>query len=416
MMWSARFCQQFSTILRPQHLASTLSAKGSQRQAMGLLLLSLFFLACATRTSTAQAQPSQQAPLILNIQGDLWAWAGPGTKLQRRTNWGYNKAPVVSPDGKQIAYKSTAQVAVDAIRRVGGYGGGDLPANIWVLDVATNNAVRVADQPKDASLMNLNRPDKYIVRSDPTWAGDGTLVVWTELGQDVAAQPQGAYTLVIYDLASNLARRIDLKLPPQYGVPAAPQVAGSAAYLAVRSTVFATDAKGSATGLDSLLIYDTQGALISTAQIGLLTEFTWIKYQGKDYVAVVSIGSPDTPADPHWLLVEPRSGRVSEMPGIPELYNPAAPDSLGLVPRSLGTAPDWQIVAPGKPLAQLGTIDDVYAISSVLTISPDGQQFAYVKDGAAYIYSAGQAVKVGATEVSALAWGPMAWRVREKVG
>jgi dipeptidyl aminopeptidase/acylaminoacyl peptidase len=191
MMWSARFCQQFSTILRPQHLASTLSAKGSQRQAMGLLLLSLFFLACATRTSTAQAQPPQQAPLILNIQGDLWAWAGPGTKLQRRTNWGYNKAPVVSPDGKQIAYKSTAQVAVDAIRRVGGYGGGDLPANIWVLDVATNNAVRVADQPKDASLMNPNRPDKYIVRSDPAWAGDGTLVVWTELGQDVAAQPRG---------------------------------------------------------------------------------------------------------------------------------------------------------------------------------------------------------------------------------
>jgi hypothetical protein len=414
MMWSARFSQQFSAILRPQHMASTRPVKGSQR--IVLLLLSLCLLPYATRTSAAQAQPSPQAPLILNIQGDLWAWAGPGAELQRRTNWGYNKAPILSPDGKQIAYKSTAQVAVDAIKRAGGYGGGDLPANIWVLDVATNNAVRVADQPKDASVMNPNRPDKYIVRSDPTWAGDGTLVVWTELAQDVAVQPQEAYGLVIHDLSSNSARRIDLKLPPQYGVPAAPQVAGSARYLAVRSTVFATDAKGSATGLDSLLIYDTQGTLISTAKIGLLTEFTWIKYQGKDYVAVVSIGSPETLTDPHWVLVEPQSGRVSEMPGFPELYSPAASDSLGLVPRSLGTAPDWQIIAPGKPLAQLGTIDDVYAISSVLTISPDGQQFAYVKDGTVYIYSAGQAVKVGATEVSALAWGPVAWRVREKVG
>lgn len=416
MMWSARFCQQFSTSSRPQSLASTHPPKDSIHKAIFLLLLSLFLLPLSTQMKMAQAQATSQAPLILNIQGDLWAWAGPSSQLQRRTNWGYNKAPILSPDGKQVAYRSAAQVAVDAVKQVGGYGGGDLPANIWVLDIATNNALRVADQPKDASFKNPNRPDKYIVRSDPTWAGGGALVAWTELSQDVATQVDAAYTLAIYDVAGNTTRRIDLKLPAQYGVPAAPQLAGSSRFLAMRSTVFATDAKGSATGQDSLLIYDTQGTLVSTAKIGLLTEFTWIKYQGRDYVAAVSISSPETLTNPHWILVEAQSGRIGELPGFPELYNPVVADSLGLVPKSLGTAPDWQIIAPGRPLAQLGTIDDVYAISSVLAISPDGQQFAYVKDGTVYVYSAGQAIKVGATEASALAWGPVAWRVRERVG
>jgi hypothetical protein len=69
---------------------------------------------------------------------------------------------------------------------------------------------------------------------------------------------------------------------------------------------------------------------------------------------------------------------------------------------------------PGKPLASLGIIDDVYAFSTVLAISPDGKQVAYIKQGVAYIYASGQITKLDASDVTALAWGSTAWRVRTK--
>src|SRR5512138_437455 len=139
--------------------------QGVSRKVIAFLIVCLL-----TGNLPTTAQPA--APLILNVRGDLWAWGGQGQALQRRTNWGYNKEPIISPLGSQFAYKSTATIAVDVIKREGGLGGGDLPANIWVMDAASTNAARIADQPPDASLMMPNKPDKYIVRSRPAWSPD----------------------------------------------------------------------------------------------------------------------------------------------------------------------------------------------------------------------------------------------------
>src|SRR5258706_13109526 len=86
--------------------------------------------------------------VLLQIRGDLWSWGG--SQVQRRTNWGYNQVPVLAPDSKSIAYKSTAQLAVDAIKRTGPIGG-DLPANLWLMDTATGATIRIADQPDGAA-------------------------------------------------------------------------------------------------------------------------------------------------------------------------------------------------------------------------------------------------------------------------
>ncbi len=354
--------------------------------------------------------PDANAPLILYMRGDIWTWSS--GKLQQRTAWGYNKAPVLAPNGNQIAYKSTASIAVDAIKRLGGIGGGDLPGNIWLLDVATNDAIRVADQPAGASMMSPNTPDKYVVRSDPSWSPDGSALAWTELLENAKDKPEGTLQLVVYNLKNKTTKVIVPTLPPQYGVPAALTVLWGDAGIAVRSTAAATDAKGFATGEDSILVYDPDGNLLSTVKIGLLSEFSWIKDRNKDYIAVLTNGPTDNPGDPEWVLVEPQTGRITGMQGGPELYSPLVPGGVSLVPTIGGASPEWQIASPGKPMAQLGNVDDVYVFSAVLAISPDGRQVAYVKQGAAFIYNGGQVTKVAAADVSALAWGPLAWRVR----
>jgi hypothetical protein len=331
--------------------------------------------------------------------------------MQQRTNWGYNQAPILSPNGEQVAYKSTATLAVEAIKRVGGMGGGDLPANIWVLNVGSTNAVRVADQPPDASM--LTEPHKYIVRSNPAWSPDGKSLAWTELVTDGSTNPPSeTLRLITYNLSQKAAKVVVPALPAQYGVPRAIEVKWGEPGLAVHSSTPATDSKGSVFGDDTILIYDTEGKLLSSVKAGILTEFTWIKDRGKDYVAAVVNGTIDKPADPQIVLIEPGTSQIIGMTGVPELYSQNATTGITLYPATLGTAPDWQMDDPGKPLASLGIIDDVYAFSTVLAISPDGKQVAYIKQGAAYIYSNGQITKLDTSDVQALAWGSTAWRVR----
>src|SRR5436190_7941671 len=106
--------------------------KGGSARAAAFIVLCFAVNTVLPQPVVSRAQRTNP-PLILNVRGDLWTWAD--TKLQQRTNWGYNREPVLAPNGNQIAYKSTAQVAVDTIKRSGPIGGGDLPANVWVLDV-----------------------------------------------------------------------------------------------------------------------------------------------------------------------------------------------------------------------------------------------------------------------------------------
>jgi hypothetical protein len=387
--------------------------EGGSVRAAAFIVVCVALVIAFPDPSISRAQRANP-PLILNMRGDLWTWAD--ARLQQRTNWGYNNKPVLAPNGNQIAYKSTAKVAVDAIKRSGGIGGGDLPANIWVLDIATNDALRVVDQPPDASLLAPPMPDKYVVRSEPTWSPDANAIAWTELVQDTNVNREGTLRLVAYDLQKKATRILVPALPQQYGVSGAAQVVWGEPGLAVRSTVPATDAKGFAVGEDSILVFDADGKLLTTAKIGLLSEFVWIKDRGQAYVAALSNGPVDTPGDPQWLLIDPHSGRIAGMTGVPELYSLSSPDGVSLVPTITGTSPDWQIAEPGKAMAKLGTIDDVYVFSSLLALSPDGSQVAYVKQGAAYMYDGGHVTKVAPSDVGALAWGPTAWRVRHKSG
>ncbi len=142
-----------------------------------------------------------------------------------------------------------------------------------------------------------------------------------------------------------------------------------------------------------------------------MSEFGWIKNGGQDSIAVLA---NDNQGNPGWLLMDPLSGIVTQMPGVPEMYSLSAPNGLSLYVGSMGSAPDWQIAAPGKQIARLGSIDDLFVFSQALAIAPDGQSLAYVKGGDLFEFTDGTVSKVGISDVDSLAWGPIGWRVRRQ--
>ncbi|MFN8528264.1 MAG: hypothetical protein U0670_06610 [Anaerolineae bacterium] len=119
---------------------------------------------------------------------------------------GHNDQPILSPDGSRVAYVSQAAVFVDWLRTVNGAGGFLPPSNIWILDVASRETFRIADQPADAIWTGPADPGTYILRSQPSWSPDGTRLAWMQWVTSAANFSNGVQMseaqLVIYDFAS----------------------------------------------------------------------------------------------------------------------------------------------------------------------------------------------------------------------
>src|SRR5258708_21046758 len=377
---------------------------------MVVLAVYLFILCLPVHSTILNAQ-RVSLPLVLQVSGDFWAWNGPQSDLQQRTNWGHNQDPSLSPDGQSIAYKATAQLAIDAMKRKGSTAIGAAPVNTWVLDVATGAPTRVHDKPSDASLQQDGKSDKFTIRIDPTWSPYSKALAWTELVVDKSSSDASTQQLVIYELVQKTQKVIVSDLPTQSGSTTTLKVEWGNPGLAIWTITSGPDAKGKLHSQDALILFNADSKLLSTVKIASLYEFKWIKDSEKDYIAILAQGPENAPlSEPQWLLLDPTSGQIAGMPGVPEMYSLLAPSGLSLYPGSIGTLPEWQIAGVGK----LGNVDDVYAFSHVLGISPDGQQIAYVKQGAAYVYNKGKTTKIAPSDVYGLAWGPVAWRVRRK--
>lgn len=366
--------------------------------------ISLFvLLACISLVPAHMQQVG--VPLTLQVNGDYWAWGTSG--LQQRTNWGHNQDPIISPNGQQIAYKATAQLAVDA--RKGSTSA--VPVNIWLLDVATGAPTKINDQPADASFGASDKPDKFVIRSAPTWSPDSKTLAWTELAVDKGSAAIPDQQLVIFDLAQKTQKVIAPDLPSQPDVMTTNKVQWGDLGIAVWTVSGTTDASGNFKTQDAILLYNPEGKRLLTVKIASLYEFAWLKDGQKDYIAILAQGPENAPlSEPQWLLIDPTNGQIAGMPGVPEMYSLQAPSGLGIYPAAMGTSPDWQITDQGK----IGSVDDVYAFSHVLGISSDGQQLAYVKQGAAYVYNNGKTTKVAPSDVYALSWGPVGWRIHRK--
>jgi WD40-like Beta Propeller Repeat len=354
-------------------------------------------------------------PLVMGINGDIYTWSGPGVAPVARTTFKYNNyPPVLSPDGKTIAYKSTAQIAVNAIVAHAGNGGGEPPSTIWLMDITNHteqDATRIAEQPSTAAYLTSGAAN-YIIRSNPTWSPDGGALAWTELA--VEGQTT-SYYLVVHSMLTNANSVLVPRLPAEgsYEGYFSEPVKWGAGGLAVDVKTINAAAN---LVTDTLYMYDVTGKQLSASQpIQGLANFDWLtddKLNG-----VLTLSQTTTPNGPAlWSLLDPVSGKSKPVTGTPELYNISAPNGFTLSPAALNSGDHWVVNSNGAPVVAF-TVPHIVDVMSNLTISPDSLQIAFVDQTGVLVYStAGQVTASASSVVSGIAWGHTAWRIRQGVG
>lgn len=360
-----------------------------------LLLLSLLAPIMPHRT-TAQTPTD---PIILWMDGDYFRYTPSTESMVQLTTWGYNRLPVISPDNTRIAYSSTATVAVEAIQQVGGIGGGDLPSNIWIIEIESGDGFRIADQPPDASMFADGVPDKFILRSTPAWSPDNTKLAWTEL-----LFPQDTNRLAIYTFATGTTDFIDIPASP-FGVPAASQIRWGDSGIVVE--IISTETQGVQ---NDFYVYDSDGSFRIVLTAPSLPEnvfygdFEMVDFGVSEFLGLWR-------SDGSWTLLDPNGVQpVQSYQGPIEVYNPLSPNSIvGRV--ALGDGSYSSVIVTPSQSFQLGENSAGY---NSFTIAPDGNAIAYidVPTNTPYYWQNGTLNQIPIqNSISSLVWGYTEFRV-----
>lgn len=364
------------------------------------------FAALLALTGFAAAQTPVE-PVILNVNGDLWAWEGAGQPLAQLTDWRHNSGASLSPDGTRIAYPSSASVFVDWLQTVQGAGGFVSPENIWILDLPSRQTFRIADQPADAVYNGPEQPGKYTLRSALTWSPDGTQLAWVELRVEPSAFAADTVTnivhLIIYDLVSRTTRELE------------------------PSPVTTNRPRGGVEWFD--IVWGEAGLALAERSPGMTPAWRYRIYNPADGTRLAAFGPVNTGASA-WLTVDGqdylfdpqkrdtlldwRTGEMATMPHNLEIFSRITPDGAYF---SSADGDAWTLHLPGQAPVELG--DDVrpYGISRDGTAALYGR-YELIPAIESYGYmvvhhSAAGAVDIGGyRNVTALA-GPVAWRVAD---
>ncbi|MCE7946540.1 MAG: hypothetical protein DYG88_03825 [Chloroflexi bacterium CFX4] len=366
----------------------------------GILALSALLMPLGAPSAHAQVD----SELIILMRGDLWAYSEASGTLRQLTRWGYNQLPIMSPDSQRVAYASIAEIAIPALQRFG-----DTPnippANIWIWSLATGQAVRVAQQPTNASFGAGLPNETFIRRSTPTWSPDGFSLTWVE---SIVGGNETRHQLVIYDVLNNRARSttpINVpNLTTLFGFDA-PRWGGA---LAVRGNGFSGE-----TYTEVLLLFDASGQQVNEIRVqdgggASIQYYEWATLNGQPYLAALFSNNA-------WVLINPINGSRVNPPGVVERYSGRAPNAVSayfnLATNGMGYA--WRGAANRQEVAL-----PFFGFPEQLSIAPSGQAIAWAED-AVYILRGGQTRKVPGTDrlagdnrLMAVAWGYNLWRVQ----
>jgi len=355
--------------------------------------------------SPIQAQDTP-GPIILNLEGDLWAWGGADQPMIQLTSWGWNESPILSPDGTRVAYISTASIFVEWLETSSGSGGFTPPGNIWVLDLASRQTFRVADQPADAVWNGPTELGKYIIRTSPVWSPDGQQLAWGEFLSDLVPitndDRMDTAQLVVYDLVSQTTRVFDT-FPISNRLARAGLL--SLNWGAAGIALSRLDQSGVISALETRL-YDLSGDVISEIRIEGLFADQWIEYQGQEYLF-------NRRNSDQWL--DWRTGEVEPMPGLPEMYSLSVSDGVSFYVSD----EIWFLDFPGQTPIELGERVQPFGISR------DGQSVIYRRSEinsatgsrvySMVVQSQSQMIEIGQYDNVSPVWGPTGWRIRSSV-
>lgn len=322
-----------------------------------LLILTALLILAAPAGIHAQTVPD--GAIYLWALGDLYAADASGTTPPvALTQDGTISEPVISPDGRWIAYRSAASAAIEALGRLqmeGFIADFDLPTDIFLLDTTTGQSQRFAAQPADVRLFVEGQPDNAIVRSSPAWAADGA-VVWVEFNFGASSG-----RLIRVDLAAAQITTLSdtVVIGAQGRAPSVRAGRGSVAII--------TDSADSTE--QTLVIYDAAGAISGQAVFqpadGAASQFiAWASAGDDERLAILS-------SDGRWTLYDANGQIVS---GAEPYLTGTAPDALIV---RIGHVPDagffWEAVDPQQPDAASQAFP---AGPTQIALSPDGRALA----------------------------------------
>lgn len=359
------------------------------RRLLTRLALSFAFASCL----------ASGAPLVLNLQGDVWTWT-PREGLERLTTWTYNERPVLSPDGTRVAYVSWARHTARFIAEQGGFGGGPAPSNIWVMNLRTRQAEPLTRQPERAEQAARRGDLLGVARSTPAWSPDGRFLAWTELEDNGAAEHLGVRA-AIHDFAVKRAERVTLKVPAFCGVPFTPSLLWSKAGLALRWPLEAP--KSGCDQREGTWVFAPSGRLLRRAA------FTGTHLlEGPSGAWLASLT--------HANRLDLATGRQARAASAQEVIARGAPQ--GWRATFTGTWNAWTCSfsrGPARfslkpcPLTAGDTLDFDFAMS------PDGASVAYVANDGVYVRNANSIQKIWSGPsygVRGLVWGHLDVRLR----
>jgi dipeptidyl aminopeptidase/acylaminoacyl peptidase len=339
-------------------------------------------------------------PLFLQLGddfgGDIFSYT-PTVGLKNLTVYGYNGVPILSPDGKTIAYSSYAQTYVQE-QFGGNFRSGPPSINIWVMDAASGNAKRIASQPTDNRAPGEARIRPFITRSDPRWSPDGQYLAWMEQaeGTNDRETDQNEH-LMLYKLSSDQTKEIYKQDPG--GIGSAPPVEWNALGISIITVKAATKPV-------VLRILNPTGKVQSEIELGTEpVQAQWL--DGESSPTLITTNNLITLTD---------NGHAITLPPL-EIYSLSAPDGLCLVSDAGYFNSEWSLVVAGKSPLAIGKLNS-YAIS------PEGTMAAYIPaDGLSLSVFDGKKIsKVGLggikvnhvsqLQASGLAWSALGIRLQ----
>ena len=388
-----------------------------RRKTILAVLIIVCWLATIPQVFT-HAQPAS-TPLILAIGGnsgsqydaDLWEWTGTDQPLQQLTHYGHNGSPIISPNGRYVAFLSLPIPLMNYLMSLNWVAAGEYAANVWMLDLATGNATQIADQPPDYDGKLCG-----ILRSKPVWSPDSRYLAWTEYGTD-------GEQLKAYDLVNGLTRILSTEMGmDNYPVQPIWSDGGIALSLVAKDN----------NNINQLYIrtFDATGKVLFSVPgtSDWIVFLRWVKDVNGEYIRIGDL-RPNIYTPP--IFINPTTGEQTSRTDAIELYSLAAPAGLsvfwtGDCHGDGGCS--WMINVSGQAAIPIDAAESIggpgkgpyssgfFDYDDNIAIAPDGRQVAFLNSQQnLLIYQNGQPQTVTlpptAGEIEALTWGAMGWRV-----
>ncbi|HRF93829.1 MAG TPA: hypothetical protein PLZ51_01480, partial [Aggregatilineales bacterium] len=295
------------------------------------------------------------------------------------TGEGYSYTPDYSPDGTQFVYRTWSQLTIDFAEANSDESGnffweGELPTDIAIYDLTTDEVTIVATQSADADAETLLGA---IRRSAPKWSPDGTLLAWTEVipTMDENQSFTEVYQLVVYDIATTTSKVLTTNLPPAmvYSTPHNIEWGVNGIYM----NFFEYNDAGA---VNTYLLFSPTGEIqfrvpfVSDADnLPPVASFV-AQFNGKEVYAL-NYGAG-------MLRLIDETGGIEEITAAaPQRYNPQTPQGLANLMIIINDPMQnmWEIYVT-DPNTQYQTLltDTVYGINQ-LQVSPDGASVAFIE-------------------------------------